>query len=122
MPRGWREGLQSAFPDSELTSRSTSITCSTCCRVMSWNWIDTISFLNASDHCCPVYSLVGNIGDTWGLKKSSDQAWHLLDCSQLRLDLLAQLFAFAQWRSGDTGSLYMAPDQFIRIQFRRIDR
>ena len=25
------------------------------------------------------YSLVGNIGDTWGIKKSPDQAWRFLD-------------------------------------------
>jgi hypothetical protein len=27
----------------------------------------------------PLYSLVGNIGDTWGFKKSSDQEGHFLD-------------------------------------------
>ena len=40
------------------------------------------------------YSLVGNIGDTRGFKKGSDQTWHLLNRGQLHPDSLTQLFAF----------------------------
>ena len=42
----------------------------------------------------PAYSLVGNIGDTRGFKKGSDQTWHLLNRGQLHPDSLTQLFAF----------------------------
>src|ERR1039458_4803614 len=40
-------------------------------------------------HLLGNYSLVGNIGDTWGFKKCSDQARHLIDRGQLSVDLFA---------------------------------
>ena len=42
--------------DSEQSRASMSITCSICCRVMSWNCIDTISLLKPSEiaaYCTP---------------------------------------------------------------------